>query len=781
MQFFISFLVGIVLFYSYQYFPLSVVFVSSFPFLYLLFKKRFFLTVICVLGLVSGIAYALIRQEPVKEIPYYIKDRVAVKGVFKSFPAEIEGGTYKQAFKIKSAINIDTDEYLNHLEEQEVILFSDRVFEPGTECEIAIKFSKKRIKLNPGENPKEKLYAQVLEIYDFKNNNFSLNSTIQEYRYRVIKYIQQNFSRDSASFITSITAGYRDDISEELKDAFNTAGLAHILSISGTHFGLFSVFLFGIFRLIIKFLPYKILQRITIFLTPSQTAAILCLPFMLAYLGLSGASIPAMRSFIMISLFLAGLIIGRKGFWLNSLVFAAFIIVIWEPEVIFSLSFQLSFVAVLFIGFSIGYRENKEDVKDKKEKKIFKHLKNILFITLAASIGTAPLVAYYFHYLSLISPLSNIVIAPLIGFALIPLSVVSSFIYLLTGYFIFTPLIKVISDLSISAVKFFSGIPFADLKIPAFPLIIVLLFYAGFIFYLLLNKRKIMLAIPFVPIIIYFSMSVFEKNELTITYLDVGQGDSSVIELPDKKTVVIDTGKTGRETASFLKYRGKKTIDALVLSHIHPDHTGGLDHLLKQFEVREIWDNGQIILPEISKTIAHRSLIRGDMTEGEEYALYTLHPYPEFYTMYGHEYSAENNDSLVLKVKGRHKSFIFTGDVEEEAEEDILHLGEWLRSNVIKVPHHGARSSACEPFIKAISPDVAVISAGRENPFGHPHPETLDALYGVEIFRTDIDGAVKISESDSLLKIKTYRDFGIIKVRSLKEEIKNIKWLFETW
>jgi len=244
--------------------------------------------------------------------------------------------------------------------------------------------------------------------------------------------------------------------------------------------------LFGMFSFLIKAFPYRILQRITIFLTPSQAAAILCFPFMLAYLGLSGASIPAVRSFIMIGLFLSGLLIGRKGFWLNSLLFAAFIIVVWEPESIFSLSFQLSFLAVLFIGFSIENKEDeKRDNEKKEDKKIVRYIKNAVLLTLSASIGTAPLVAYHFHYFSIISPLSNLFIAPLIGFVLIPLSVFSSFLFLITGHYMFTPIVSAISDVSLLLVKIFSHIPFADIKIPAFPPIVVLLFYAGFIFYFL--------------------------------------------------------------------------------------------------------------------------------------------------------------------------------------------------------------------------------------------------------------------------------------------------------
>jgi competence protein ComEC len=741
--------------------------------IYLLVKKRLLL----ILIIISGIAFAFIRYEPVKDIPDISGKGFAVKGIFEYPPTKTESGMFTQDLNMKSAMDIKTGVEVNELTGQEVVLFSDREFNPGTEFELAIKFLKSRKRLNPGEQSRDNLYANLTDIYNSGNRRISLSSKIQEYRYKLNRYIEENFKKDSGAFIASITTGQRANMDEELRDSFNVTGLAHILSISGTHFGLFSMLLFGMFSFLIKAFPYRILQRITIFLTPSQAAAILCFPFMLAYLGLSGASIPAVRSFIMISLFLSGLIINRKGFWLNSLFFAAFIITVWEPEVIFSLSFQLSFLAVLFIGFSLG---NKKDEK-KEDKKIVRYIKNAVLLTLSASIGTAPLVAYHFHYFSIISPLSNLFIAPLIGFVLIPLSVFSSFLFLITGHYMFTPIVSAISHVSLLLVKIFSHIPFADIKIPAFPPIVVLLFYAGFIFYFLLNKRRYALIIPFVPIVIYLSMSFFEQNELNVTYLDVGQGDSSVIELPDGKTMVMDTGKTGRETASFLKYIGKNTVDVLILSHIHPDHTGGLDYILKRFKVKELWDNGRIIFPDNFTNINHKTLNRGDIVEGKGYTIYILHPYPEFYTMYGNEYVAANNDSLLLKFKGNSKSFLFTGDVEEEAEKDILHLGEWLKSDVIKVPHHGGKTAAYDPFLKMVSPGVAVISAGRDNSFGHPHKETLDALHGAIIFRTDIDGAIKIKESINGLEVKTYKEFQFKKARSFNDESKNIKCLFETW
>ena len=233
----------------------------------------------------------------------------------------------------------------------------------------------------------------------------------------------------------------------------------------------------------------------------------------------------------MIGLFMIGMIIGRKGFWLNSLSFAAFLLVLQDPATIFSLSFQLSFSAVLFIGFGIAHTRHEQ----KGEKKFLRYVKNVLMVTLAASVGTAPLVAYHFHYLPLISPLANILVAPLVGFVLIPLSVVSAFLFLITGHFMLTPVVSVLSDFIVSLVTWLAHIPFADIKIPSFPPIIMFLFYMGFIFYVLFQKRRYILVIPFIPLLIYLLLSITGKSTCSITYLDVGQGDSSVIDLPDGK------------------------------------------------------------------------------------------------------------------------------------------------------------------------------------------------------------------------------------------------------
>ncbi|KAF0145841.1 MAG: competence protein ComEC [Nitrospirae bacterium] len=815
MPFFISFLSGVVFFYSFSYFPFAISFVFFLSAIVLIFRKKYLLIPVIAIG----ILYAFFRYVPEHDISRLRGKEMLVSGTFVSGAVVTSSGKFIQAFYTDSAIPELTGKDIN--------LISDTEFEIGGRHELLIKAAKDLTRLSPGVMKNDNIYANLVGVMDSEKGSKTALSVLENARAGLNRHITKNFDADPGALISSITTGQRVYMSEELRYAFNATGLAHILSISGTHFGLFSVLLFGLFRFFIKYLPYRVLQRVTVYIAPSQAAAVMSLPFMVAYLGLSGWQIPAVRSFIMVSLFLAGLLIGRKGFWLNSLLFAAFVIVLWSPDAMFSLSFQLSFLAVLFIGFSVGYMEDKESAEAGKsgsteDKNFFSRVitstlhifRTSILLSLAASLGTAPLVAYYFHYFSVISPLSNLIVTPLIGFILLPLSLLSSFVFMATGYYPFIPLIKIVAGLSIYLVKFMSAVPFSDIKIPAFPVSLALFFYAGVAVYFIsahlslrgkaaaisedeipstpADKRrirndrlkKIYLA-TLVSVIIagYLSFSFLgKKHGISITYLDVGQGDASIAELPDKRTIVIDTGRTGKEAAAFLKYRGKKTIDALVLSHSHPDHTGGADYLVKHFLVEEIWDNGRLIYPDnLLGGITRRAFERGDVIEGRDYKIFALHPYKEFYTMDGSEYNEENNSSLVLRIEGSKRSFLFSGDVEEEAEENIAHLGKWLKSDVIKVPHHGGKTSASEWFLSTVSPEVAVISAGRDNSFGHPHKEMLDMLADAKVYRTDIDGAVRITEKEGRLEIKTFKDFQFEKTKSFSGEIRNIKRLFEVW
>jgi competence protein ComEC len=279
---------------------------------------------------------------------------------------------------------------------------------------------------------------------------------------------------------------------------------------------------------------------------------------------------------------------------------------------------------------------------------------------------------------------------------------------------------------------------------------------------------------------------------MRVTFLDIGQGDASVVELPDKKVMLIDGGThepdMGRRVvAPYLWSKGIRKVDYIVLSHPHSDHFGGLIYIIDNFDVGEIWSNGRSSLEAEDlfrkireKNISYSILSRGDLLEGEKYKIHVFHPYHEFYAGSPRgELSNQNSDSLVLRIESDNTSLLFTGDIEMEAEDNLLHLGKWLESDIIKVPHHGSSTSNSGEFIRAVSPDTAVASAGRNNPFKHPHQETLWRYRdeGVRLLRTDIDGAVTIISGGDTYELKTYEDSRFKKVDKWQDEIRNLRLL----
>ena len=775
MMVFISFLLGTALFQMFRYFPITSFIFSAAAAVFIMRKKRHLLLLIMALGVI----YASARFSPPAEDLDVWNRELKLTGWFVPKSGAPSSGSSAKTFTIDTAFDDEAGFELEDLNGEDATIFTDFEGDPDEEYEVLLKTGKERSRRNPGGWGQVKLYGSVRGLKVSGGTPVSITNYFNKQRKHINDYVLGRFNKDAAALVASVTTGETSYLGDDLKEAFNVTGLAHILSISGTHFGLFSVMMFAMFVFLVKRLPYGILQRLTIYLTPSQAAAVLTMPVMVLYLGISGSGPPAVRSFVMISLFLLGLLLGRKGAWLNSLLFAAFLLVLWSPDVLYGISFQLSFTAVLFIGFAVEKDDDKEEVKGNR---LLRRVKQSVLITLAASLGTAPLMASYFHYFSLISPLANLVASPLIGFVLVGLTVISSFIFLLTGYYLFAPLVSWTADASVALVRLLAKIPFADVKLPAFPPVLCLAFYLGFIPYLFFGRKRKWLLLPLAPLILYAALAFFEKENLSVTYLDVGQGDSAVVRLPDKRVIVIDTGRTGRETAAFLTHEGIRTIDALVVSHIHPDHSGGTGLLMGRFSTREIWDNGRIVYPEeIGMKARRRTLERGDVIEAGGCEITVLHPYREFYTRDDNEYEEENNSSLVLSIEGRNKKFLFAGDTGEEAEQDIAHLAKWLHADVIKIPHHGSKTSSGLELLSKVSPSFAVISAGRDNSFGHPSPDVIGRLSGVNVLRTDRDGAVKITETDGGLEVKTYHDFVLEKACGPAAEWRNITRFFSRW
>jgi competence protein ComEC len=725
---------------------------------YLLRKKKYVVAVL----LVVGILYPAFRQARPDELPFK-SGYVTMSGHFSAPPEKLDGG-YAQEFELEGGWRLD--------------VLSGREFETGREQELRLRVVTPSEKKNPGSFKGDQ-YAVLDSVRGEGDVRESVPVFFNRLRERINRAISERFQPEPASLIMAVTTGHRGGMSYELKEAFRASGVAHLLSISGTHFGLMFLLLFGAFRTALKYLPMRILERLTIYLTPSQAAALFCVPFLLLYLGISGTRVPTVRSFIMISLFLFGLLVGRKGRWLNFLVLAALVLVVLDPEVLKSLSFQLSFLAVLFIGFFLGAKPLKTEEDDfgdeaPRRSALMRYPLTSVGITVAATLGVEPIVAYFFHYSSIISPVANLIVTPLVCMVLVPLSVAGSFTYLLSGSFPLESVTGWVAETSISLVKTSSAVPYSSVPVPPFPLAVLIFYYIGFLLYFIFRDKRF-IAIPALSIMVPLSVMVFSERNLSVTFLDAGRGDASVVELPDGKTLVVDAGRRGKEVRRYLRHRGIQGIDALALTHADYYHTGGAATLVEQIGVGEIWDNGMLEYPEdFPGGTKRRGLGRGDVIEGEGYTISVLHPYEGFLSGGGGKGSFYNDSSLVIKVDGRERSILFAGDIGDRAIRDVELLGEHLRSDVIKLSDHGRWGQGHEKFFRSVSPSVVVAR-------GKPNGDTERYLEGSRMYYTGVDGAVRVELTDGGLGIKTYDEMTLKETRSPAEELRNFKRLFGSW
>jgi competence protein ComEC len=602
-----------------------------------------------------------------------------------------------------------------------------------------------------------------------------LRTPVESFRREILARMREGLaerSSEAVELLAALTLGERAGLSPELNDAFNRTGLAHLLSISGLHVGMVATAAFAAAAWCLAWLPPLLKRGWT-----RRGAALCALGVTLIYGVLAGLTPPTQRALAMAGAFLLTFWISRRHDWFNALSMAALIVALALPGAVLGPSFQLSFAAVLaMLAGQRLYRPPVPQADRCLAVNLARRILALIWISLLATLGTLPLVLYYFNQLSLVGLAANIAAVPATGIVVLPAGMIGmlcapindtlALICWRCGAWVLEGLVLL--------VRFLASQPWAAVRVVTPSPAEILLYGAGAL--LIVNWRRsrrrwvwlgLWLAATAVDIS-YWAHRRFDDRRMTVQAIDVGQGSANLLQLPGGRTVLVDGGGFGDNTifdvgryvvAPFLWQRKIAGVDLVVLTHPHSDHLNGLIYVLEHFNVGEVWSNQEpcdlAACRQWREIVDRKGIFEPPFVaiprRSERWGVIfeCLSPPADFLSRKAAEkWRDDNNNSLVLKVSWGAASFLFTGDIGAPAEAEIVarHGADALRSTVLWVPHHGSRKSSSEAFLSAVRPQTAVISAGRDNRFGFPHEMVLQRLerLGCRILRIDRCGAVTI-------------------------------------
>lgn len=631
---------------------------------------------------------------------------------------------------------------------------------------------------------------------------------------------------EANAILNALILGNREGISSPLREAFNRSGISHLLAISGLHIGIVASFSFFLFTWLLSRSEFLLRHAWT-----RKGAAVLSLLPILVYGIMAGMSPSTQRAVIMVSVFLLTFLIGREHDMINSIAIAALIILITHPPALLSISFQLSFAAVLSIVCGIWQIPRQDEKPERVSSRLINTAGTFILISGLAIIGTAPLTMHYFNQISFAGFLSNLIFVPLIGFVVVPVGLFSVLLLLP----LWEPaagrgleLCHLILTKAIDWVYWISSLPYSALKTVTPSIIEVLCLYAlfGSILYLKkadpdagttrdprcdkqakmaknrpVNDHKNNPLIAFSPFqhawpssgrtnalivlglamtvmsadIFYWAQKRFWGKDLTVSILDVGQGNAALIEMPGGQCALIDGGgytdnsifDVGeRVVAPFLWRKKIATIETVILTHYDTDHLNGLLYIIKHFNVRRVYanhDQAASATHEKFQEIIHAQQIHYPPYEAYAKTIRingvvfnVLYPPENFSDLAKTDsWRNSNNNSLVTLITFGDHTILFPGDIMKEAENELSALNKKLRATIMLAPHHGSKSSSRPEFLEQIAPQCVIVSCGAHNRFGFPSPDVLERYekFRIKTLRTDINGQIEISTDGRILTL----------------------------
>ncbi len=591
---------------------------------------------------------------------------------------------------------------------------------------------------------------------------------LQRLVYPVRRYIRHSVNRfvqgQARPLLLGLLLGSKSEIDPAVKADFSNSGVIHVLAVSGLHVG---------------FIVAALFLLLTLVRLPQPWCNLVVILGLFFYVHLTGCKAPVMRASVMASILLIGRVLQRPVDILNALSIAALIILLINPLDLFQVGFQLSFAAVLGIlliynRFELLFRAKFQKWRE-KENQLNLYVGGLFLVSISAQLATLPLTAFYFNKIPLISLLANLVVVPAVGIV-VALGYISALMHLISPFIaeVYASANACLLDALISLIHYSGRLPFAYLEVatPSFiDVLVYTLLLSLFIFFQHQKVRKaLIVALLFVLNIAVYKSLILDKPGLHIHVLDVGQGDSILLQFPNHQNCLIDAGDCNkyidygdRVVRPFLQREGIDHLDAVIISHPHSDHIGGMPSVLRHCNVKRLIRTGvhydspfcdAVDSLALARNIPCRHIAAGDTLFFDPNLLcLVLHPTPAFIGNATDAPEILNNASIVMAFYYGDRAFLFTGDAEIAAEQQLLRYDSLLKSDFLKIGHHGSITASSAPFIDRIAPRYAVVSVGAFNRFGLPSRKRMAMLddKGIEVIRTDINGAVQFFSDGSRL------------------------------
>lgn len=605
-----------------------------------------------------------------------------------------------------------------------------------------------------------KLKAEKNSAVVQSNEESNFRRTIDEVRGKILIAMENVMPKQDAAAVFAMLFGGYGGIKPELVAAFTATGIVHILSVSGSHISLVA----GTIQKVGSMLR----------LSPMITA-IFVIIIVIGYAVFSGCVPPVVRSATMGIMTFVALALGREKDACIALALVSLVMLAISPQLIYDISFQLSFSATAGLLYL-------SPVVTKLLIKLPKYIAVNLAITISAQLSVLPFLAWYFNSVSISALLANILAVPIIenmiifGLlgvilgAILPVGQAVLFIYCSMAIGLVYHITSVVA-----------AIPNGNLYLPSIGIL------GGTSYYLVLIGCLTMLEsklgywkiywkkykkgfLAFLVILCFLGI-IYQKHSepVRMHFIDVGQGDAMVLTTPHGKAIVIDTGGVlallgdfdvgERVVVPYLKHYGITKIEYLLLTHAHEDHAGGAAAIRKHFPVEHVMigkenrnEYAKVLKTNLQDTASFVAAYTGETFVVDGVKVEILQALDAVRTGNGNEVSN------VFKITYGKHSFLITGDLDANGEKELLKNQANLKSTVLKVAHHGSKTSSTAEFIQTVAPQYAVISVGTNNNFGHPNQTVLERLQEnkATIVRTDQCGAIVFESDGKTLNVDTF-------------------------